>query len=196
MDHTIHGILQARILEWVAFPFSRRSSQSRDWTQISHIMVIDKMDRKHRKPPGFRIAISPVRNKIKPLDVIDKIRFRPLDHFAAGRSLLFTDWTLWKKRKDQDTKSNIPVSKLILFIHCDVHTHTHTHTHTTASRLKVPRLKLGREQVLKWQEETNLYFIWQKPIVSCFSSLIEYLQRSTRVLSRDITWMYTLWWFL
>ena len=27
-----HGILQARILEWVAISFSRRSSQSRDWT--------------------------------------------------------------------------------------------------------------------------------------------------------------------
>ena len=26
MDYTIHGILQARILEWVAFPFSRGSS--------------------------------------------------------------------------------------------------------------------------------------------------------------------------
>ena len=23
MDYTVHGILQARILEWVAFPFSR-----------------------------------------------------------------------------------------------------------------------------------------------------------------------------
>ena len=28
---SVHGILQARILEWVAFPFSRGSSQSRDW---------------------------------------------------------------------------------------------------------------------------------------------------------------------
>ena len=37
MDYTVHGILQARILEWVAFPFSRRSSQSRDRTQVSHI---------------------------------------------------------------------------------------------------------------------------------------------------------------
>ena len=27
MDYTVHGILQARILEWVAFPFSRGSSQ-------------------------------------------------------------------------------------------------------------------------------------------------------------------------
>ena len=29
-DYTVHGILQARILEWVAFPFSRGSSQARD----------------------------------------------------------------------------------------------------------------------------------------------------------------------
>ena len=33
----VHGILQARILKWVAFPFSRRSSQPRDRTQVSHI---------------------------------------------------------------------------------------------------------------------------------------------------------------
>jgi len=32
-----HGILQARILEWVAVPFSRGSSQPRDRTQVSHI---------------------------------------------------------------------------------------------------------------------------------------------------------------
>ena len=36
IDYTIHGILQARILELVAFPFSRASSQPRDWTQVSH----------------------------------------------------------------------------------------------------------------------------------------------------------------
>ena len=29
---SVHGILQARILEWVAIPFSRGSSQPRDWT--------------------------------------------------------------------------------------------------------------------------------------------------------------------
>ena len=32
-----HGILQARILEWVAFPFPRGSSQPRNWTQVSCI---------------------------------------------------------------------------------------------------------------------------------------------------------------
>ena len=34
---SICGILQARILEWVAIPFSRGPSQTRDRTQISHI---------------------------------------------------------------------------------------------------------------------------------------------------------------
>ena len=37
MDYRAHGILQARILKWVAFPFSRGSSQPRDWTQVSLI---------------------------------------------------------------------------------------------------------------------------------------------------------------
>ena len=35
---SIHGIFQARALEWVAISFSRRSSQPRDWTQVSHIV--------------------------------------------------------------------------------------------------------------------------------------------------------------
>ena len=38
MDYKVHGIVQARILEWVAFPFSRDlSSQPRDQTQVSRI---------------------------------------------------------------------------------------------------------------------------------------------------------------
>ena len=37
MDYTVNGILQARILEWIAFPFSRGSSQHRDGTQVSCI---------------------------------------------------------------------------------------------------------------------------------------------------------------
>ena len=37
MGYTVHGILQARILESVAFPFARGSSQPRSRTQVSHI---------------------------------------------------------------------------------------------------------------------------------------------------------------
>ena len=34
---SVHGILQARILEWVTIPFSRGSSQPRYWTQVSRM---------------------------------------------------------------------------------------------------------------------------------------------------------------
>ena len=34
MDYTVHGILQARILEWVVVPFSRGSSRPRDQTDV------------------------------------------------------------------------------------------------------------------------------------------------------------------
>ena len=37
MDYIVHGILQTRILEWVAIHFSRGSSQPRDRTQVSLI---------------------------------------------------------------------------------------------------------------------------------------------------------------
>ena len=36
-DSSVHGILQARILEWVAVSFSRESSQPRDWILVSCI---------------------------------------------------------------------------------------------------------------------------------------------------------------
>ena len=34
---SVHGILQARILEWIAKPSSRRSSQPRDRTHVSYV---------------------------------------------------------------------------------------------------------------------------------------------------------------
>ena len=40
-DSSIYGILQARILEWVARPSSRGSSQPRDWTHISNVSPIE-----------------------------------------------------------------------------------------------------------------------------------------------------------
>ena len=44
---SVHGILQAGILEWVSIPFWRGSSQPRDWTQVSWIA-----GRLPSEPPG------------------------------------------------------------------------------------------------------------------------------------------------
>ena len=45
MDHSppgssVHGALQARILEWVAMPSSRGSSQPRDWTRVFLLLLL------------------------------------------------------------------------------------------------------------------------------------------------------------
>ena len=54
MDYTVHGILQARILEWVAFPFSRGSSQPRGRTGVSCIAG----GFLPTEPSGFELLVS------------------------------------------------------------------------------------------------------------------------------------------
>ena len=39
MDYTVHGILQARILEWIVLPLSRGSCQQRDQIQVSSMQA-------------------------------------------------------------------------------------------------------------------------------------------------------------
>ena len=38
-DSSVHGISQARILEWLAVSFFRESSRARDRTQVSHMQA-------------------------------------------------------------------------------------------------------------------------------------------------------------
>ena len=52
--YTVHGILQASILKWVAVPFSRGFSQPRDQTQVSRIAG----DSLPAEPPGKPIYIT------------------------------------------------------------------------------------------------------------------------------------------
>ena len=42
LGSSVHGILQARILEWVTMPFSKGSSQPRDWTHTSYISCVNR----------------------------------------------------------------------------------------------------------------------------------------------------------
>ena len=48
IDYTVHGILQAKILEWVAFPISSGSSQLRDRTRAPTLLA----DSLPAEPPG------------------------------------------------------------------------------------------------------------------------------------------------
>ena len=59
MGYTAHGILQARILEWVVFLFSRGSLQPRDWTQVSHIAGRFFTSWANREAQNIAAEISP-----------------------------------------------------------------------------------------------------------------------------------------
>ena len=50
IDCVVPGILQARILEWEAFPFSRGSSEPRDQTQVSCTAASSLPAKPQRKP--------------------------------------------------------------------------------------------------------------------------------------------------
>ena len=52
---SIHGIFQARILEWVAISFSRRSSLPRDWTQVSLIVGRALLSEPARKSTNWEV---------------------------------------------------------------------------------------------------------------------------------------------
>ena len=56
MDYIVYGILQARILEWVAIAFSRGSSQPRDQTQVSHIADDSLPAEPQRKPKNTGVG--------------------------------------------------------------------------------------------------------------------------------------------
>ena len=59
MDYTVHGILQARILEWVAFPFSRGSSQPRNQTKVSTSQADSLSAEPQEKPLKKKRAMKP-----------------------------------------------------------------------------------------------------------------------------------------
>ena len=57
---SVHGIPQARTLEWVVIPFSRGSSQHRDWTLVSRIVgqFFNKWATEYPKYPIWEKMIS------------------------------------------------------------------------------------------------------------------------------------------
>ena len=66
-DYTVHGILEARILERVAFPFSWGSSQPSDQTQVSHITVEPQ-----RKPKNTGVGSLSLLLGLFPTEVLNQ----------------------------------------------------------------------------------------------------------------------------
>ena len=59
---SVHGILQARILQWVTMLSSRRSFQPRDQTTVSYVSFTGKWDLYHQRRLGSPILIEETSN--------------------------------------------------------------------------------------------------------------------------------------
>ena len=101
MDYTVHGILQARILEGVAFPFSRGSFQPRDQTHVSCIAG------------GFLPAESPGKPKNTewvafPFSRSSQPRYQTRVPYIAGG--FFTNWAIREvpEQGQKPTKADVP----------------------------------------------------------------------------------------
>ena len=108
MDYTVHGVLQARILEWVAFPFSRGSSQLRDQTQVSHIAGRFITSWAIREAQQY-IQFSSVQFS----SVLSRVRLSVTPRTAASQaSLSITN--SWSLPKPMSIESVMPSNHLIL----------------------------------------------------------------------------------
>ena len=92
---SVHRLLQARILEWIAIPFSR-SSQSRDQTEVSCLQA----DSSPSEPPGCALLISSVTASRD--DSADPLPFQSchlkgtVQSHSPGRSCCFPSETSFK----------------------------------------------------------------------------------------------------
>ena len=76
-DSFVHGILQARILEWVAISSSMGSSQSVDWTHISSVSCIDRPVPYLQQHLGSPYSKQDIIIKVRYFITIFKIKFLP-----------------------------------------------------------------------------------------------------------------------
>ena len=90
MDHTVHGIFQARILEWVAFPFSRGSSQSRIEPRFPVFLVDSLPAEPQGKTKNTGVCSLSLLQRIFPTQESNRISY-----IAGG---FFTNWAQ-KERK-------------------------------------------------------------------------------------------------
>ena len=118
---SVHGILQARVLEWVAISFSRGSSQPRDQTQISALQA----DALTSEPPHLQMQ-----EILRDMNLIPGWgRSRRGGHNKPLQCCLENpmDRGAWWATDHGVAKKSDMTERL-------THTHTHTHTHLSPWR--------------------------------------------------------------
>ena len=87
-DSSVHGISQARILEWVAISFSRGSSWTRDWTCLSSVSWIDRRILYHW-PTWEAPVTSSLASLLALIYIISMTIFRMVHHLPNPHPLPF-----------------------------------------------------------------------------------------------------------
>ena len=133
---SVHRILQARILEWVAMPFSRGSSQPRDWTWVYYVSYIGRWI--PLEPTG-KPNMSPIHgfpgcsdSKTFAFNAGD-VGWIPGSGSSPGGEIIHSSilprripWT------EEPGGLQFMGSQRTGYNQVNTHTHTHTHTHTRA----------------------------------------------------------------
>ena len=126
------GILQARILGWVAMPSSRGSSQHRDWTQVSLGSL--QADSLPSEPPR-----KPKNTGVGSLSLLQGIFLTQ----ESNQSLLHCKWILYQLSYQESPQATLlfqmagfpsflwlDISHVYVYSFKPTHTYTHMHTLT------------------------------------------------------------------
>ena len=105
MDCTVHGILQARILEWVAFPFSRGSSAGANYGQ---------KDQKTQLP----LLKSQSKSRVLCMPPAPNTTYRVVVSHPSGHSPTLT---LWKELAHSPNGEQVSKGTCYLFSLCSLH---------------------------------------------------------------------------
>ena len=81
----IHGIFQARVLEWVAISFSRGSPWPRDWIQVSRIAGKRFTIWATREVPLINMVIMMIEQDISSINP-DRVQIKQLTKVKKGRN--------------------------------------------------------------------------------------------------------------
>ena len=108
MECTLHGILQARILDWVAFPFSRGTSQPKDHTQGPQMQV----DYLPAEPPG-----KPKNTGVGSLSLLQQIFPTQKSNWGLlqFRRNFFTNWATREAPTKVREEANLPYRITLIY---------------------------------------------------------------------------------
>ena len=111
---SVRGILQARILEWVAMPSSKGSFQLRDWTQVSHIaggLILPELAKIKQNKANQKKTKKPTIVWLKHTDSI-----LPAPHVCSPTCPLISGWCSFSLPSEGTRARLVPYCSTLAFV--------------------------------------------------------------------------------